>query len=91
MYEKLDKLEEPIIENDESIYEDKGRENLLDSDAIDAEEAGFMQGYEEEDLAICNFCKKPLTSTEDIVENIVNNKTNKFCSEVCLKEFEENM
>lgn len=34
---------------EETIYEEDGREDLVDADGMSAEEEGFMRGYEEAD------------------------------------------
>jgi|TARA_Y100000310_G_scaffold163176_1_gene163046 hypothetical protein len=34
---------------EDSVYDKKGREELVDSGEMSPEEAGFMQGYEEAD------------------------------------------
>ena len=38
---------EDYIIDDESIYSEKVRDQLMDDDEISAMEAGFMQGYDE--------------------------------------------
>ena len=38
---------EPQDFQEEDIYSESGREDLLDSDGVDDWEAGFMEGYEE--------------------------------------------
>ncbi|NQU97896.1 hypothetical protein HQ533_00355 [Candidatus Woesearchaeota archaeon] len=90
MFEKSE-LKEIKPENESTVYEDEGRKNLLDSDAIDAEEEGFMQGYDREETVVCGFCKKPLVNSKEAVEKELNNKIHRFCSESCLQEFEEDM
>lgn len=35
---------------DESIYDEEGREEQVEDDEISAEEEGFMQGYESADM-----------------------------------------
>ncbi|MBL7056078.1 hypothetical protein ISS07_04155 [Candidatus Woesearchaeota archaeon] len=40
--------EETEKDND-SVYDEKGREELVESGEISSEEAGFMQGYEQAD------------------------------------------
>ena len=46
-----EEIEESIeSENhDEDVYEDEGREELVEDDEIDAAEEGFMQGYESDE------------------------------------------
>lgn len=39
-------FEEQFLEED--VYTEEGRESQLDNDEIDAWEAGFMEGYDEE-------------------------------------------
>jgi len=34
-------------DNEDSIYEEDGREDLVDADGMSAEEEGFMRGYDE--------------------------------------------
>lgn len=36
-------------EEDETVYDEKGREELVEDGEISPEEAGFMQGYDEAD------------------------------------------
>jgi len=36
-------------EKEENVYDEEGREELVDSGEISPEEAGFMQGYEKAD------------------------------------------
>ena len=33
----------------ESVYDEDGREDLVDNDELSAEEEGFMKGYDEEE------------------------------------------
>ncbi|HIC76520.1 MAG TPA: hypothetical protein EYO89_01470 [Candidatus Dadabacteria bacterium] len=35
--------------NEDSVYDDKGREKLVEEGEMSPEEAGFMKGYEEAD------------------------------------------
>jgi hypothetical protein len=39
--------EDEESKDEESIYDEEGREDLVDDGEISSEEAGFMQGYEE--------------------------------------------
>ncbi|MBL7055437.1 hypothetical protein ISS07_00830 [Candidatus Woesearchaeota archaeon] len=51
--DKMEKQEEAFVEpepefiDDESIYSERVRDQLVDDDELSAEEAGFMKGYEE--------------------------------------------
>lgn len=63
-----------------NIYTDEGRDDMQEDDSIDAEEAGFMQGYEEgERSAKCALCKAVLT--EDFYEEDIGGETYRFCCE----------
>ena len=42
-YEEKDKEEK----DKDSVYDEEGREELVDSEEMSPEEAGFMQGYDE--------------------------------------------
>ena len=44
-------MAEEVDENDkeEEVYDEEGREELVEGGEISSEEAGFMQGYEEAD------------------------------------------
>ncbi len=37
------------IEEKETIYDEEGREEMMDDDELSPEEEGFMKGYEEAD------------------------------------------
>ena len=41
--------EEGKEEKEETIYDEEGREELVEDGGISPEEAGFMKGYDEED------------------------------------------
>lgn len=87
--EDFDEEKKKIKES--SIYENDGRDELLESDAIEPEEEGFMQGYENEETVICGFCKKPIVGSEDIVEKEYNNKIFRFCSDSCFEEYDSDL
>jgi len=87
--DKLNDIEKPLKE--ESVYEDEGREELVNSDAMEPEEEGFMQGYDSDETVLCGFCRKPIINPEETMEKIMNNKIHRFCSESCLLEFEEDV
>lgn len=88
MFKNEDLKEQVTILEEESVYEEAGRLNLLKSDAINAEEEGFMQGYEREETVICSVCKHPLTNSQESFEKAVDNKLFRFCSKHCLEEFD---
>jgi|TARA_B100001971_G_C18109956_1_gene493618 hypothetical protein len=41
--------EEYNEKEDETVYDEEGREDLVDDDELSPEEEGFMKGYEEAD------------------------------------------
>ena len=43
---------------DEDIYDKEQREEQLDDDAIEPQEAGFMEGYQNPKLIQCGSCGK---------------------------------
>lgn len=72
--------EEEVFDDTGTIYSDESREDMVDEDEIDSLEEGFMQGYDEgEASAKCALCKKVLT--QDFVEEEINGKIYRFCSE----------
>ncbi len=46
-----EEIEEQIenSEHEDDVYEDEGREELVEDDEIDPAEEGFMQGYEQDE------------------------------------------
>lgn len=80
-------LEIDLGEKEEDIYDETGREMLLEEDEIAPDEEGFMEGYEEEGSAVCKNCGDELNKESQIIERQINNKIVRFCSEKCLKEF----
>src|SRR3989344_4071880 len=73
----------------EDIYTEEGREMAEEDDEITAEEAGFMEGYEEgERLAKCQTCHKVLPDeVDEVVEEEYNGETYRFCSQRCVDIF----
>ncbi len=78
-------------ENDPDIYDEEGKEKLVDEDEITDAEEGFMEGYEHgEHEAKCAKCKKVLTDFDEseIIEEEINEKHYLFCSKECADAFE---
>ena len=72
----------------DDIYEEKERDELEDEDEITPTEDAFMEGYEEEEkVAGCAKCKKPLLEMEKAVEREYKGKHYRFCSEKCAKTY----
>ena len=75
---------------EEGIYSDEGREEMLENDEIDAFEEGFMKGAEMDGQnAKCRKCGRMLVKREEIVEREIDEKLTWFCSEECAEKFEE--
>ncbi|MFH1641874.1 MAG: hypothetical protein ABIC04_03160 [Nanoarchaeota archaeon] len=75
------------IEEDDDIYSDEVREDLMDSDGISAAEEGFMEGaHDDGQGAKCRKCGKPLG--DDFIERrIESNEIFRFCSDECCEEY----
>ena len=84
-----EKLEsEPEVEDGDDIYEEDKRDELEEEDEISPTEEAFMEGYaEEEKVAECAKCKKPLLEMKDTVEREYKGKHYRFCSEKCAKGY----
>ena len=73
-------------EHEEEIYEEGARQEAEEDDEIDELEEGFMQGYENENMANCGNCKKVLE--KEVIEEEFDGEIHRFCSEKCAEEFE---
>ncbi len=79
---------EPEPADDNDIYEEKERDELEEEDAITPTEEAFMEGYEEEEkVAECAKCKKPLLEMKGAMEREFKGKHYRFCSEKCAKSY----
>lgn len=77
-----------VGEKEEDIYTEEGREELVEDDAITDQEAGFVQGYEEEEkVSSCQTCGKLLTG-ENFVEKEIDGDIVRFCSDECAERYE---
>ena len=86
------KGEEDIDEDldDATIYDEGGREDLVNDDAMTAEEEGFMRGYsEDEKIPTCDECG--IAVRENKVTKVIDGETHAFCSEDCAQDFEDSM
>jgi len=72
---------------DEDVYTEEGREELIEEDEIEDSEEAFIEGYENENLAYCNYCRKNFTDEEDIIEEKENEKKMRFCCKKCQDEY----
>ncbi|MAG45146.1 MAG: hypothetical protein CMH63_00030 [Nanoarchaeota archaeon] len=85
-----EELEVEIEEGDreEDVYTPEGRETAEDDDTITNEEEGFMEGYEEGDIAVkCANCNKILD--DDFIEREIDGIEYRFCSETCAETFKK--
>lgn len=76
-----------IGEQEEDVYTEEGREEMLETDEIEPWEEGFAEGAEGRgELATCAHCNKVLgDDKEKVVERKYNNELMFFCSENCAK------
>lgn len=80
--------EEPEVEDVDDIYEEKERDELEEEDEITPTEEAFMEGYEEDEkVAECSNCKKPLLEMKGTIERELKGKHYRFCSEKCAKTY----
>jgi len=78
----FDDAAEPEEEND--IYEEEKAEEQEENDEISPTEEAFMEGYDEEEkVAECALCRKPLLQVKGAVEREFKGRHYRFCSEKC--------
>jgi hypothetical protein len=86
--EKRDEME--AGEKEETVYDETGREKLVEDAEISPEEAGFMEGAEDDgEQGKCANCGAALLDAEGTVETKVEGKTIWFCSSKCLESYKE--
>ena len=76
-------------QEDEEVYDDAGREQLLKDDEINAEEEGFMEGYDEAYSSVCAHCKKPIVDDMGIVEKEIEGEIFRFCNDDHFQEYKK--
>ena len=75
-------------EDEDDIYEEKERDEMEEEDQISPTEEAFMEGYDEEDkVAECSKCKKPLLEMKGTIEKEYKGQHYRFCSEKCAKTY----
>lgn len=83
-----DELADGNPKEDDDIYQEKNRDELEEEDEISPTEEAFMEGYDEEEkVAECANCKKPLLEMEGAVERELKGKHHRFCSERCARTY----
>lgn len=74
--------------DDEDIYSEEGREDLVEDDEISPTEEGFMEGaHDDGQGAKCRKCGKILT--DDFIERRIKDEIYRFCSDECAKKYVE--
>ncbi len=92
MEESKDELREEMEsgEKDETVYDETGREKLVEDGEISPEEEGFMEGAEDDgEQGKCANCGAALLDAEHTVETKIDGKQHFFCSEHCLDKYRE--
>ena len=92
MEENKDELRKKmdVGEKDETVYDETGREKLVEDGEMSPEEAGFMEGAEDDgEQGKCQNCGAALLDAAGTYETKIDGKTFWFCSEHCLQKFEE--
>lgn len=78
---------ESAEEENDDVYSEEGREDLIDGDEISAAEEGFMEGaHDGGQGAKCRKCGKVLT--DDFVERRKGEDMLRFCSEDCSDRYQ---
>lgn len=86
-------LEMETGEKEAEVYDEAGREKLMEDDEISPDEEAFMEGAEEKgELGTCVQCGKPLDQDDrsKIKEKEYDGEIKWFCSDKCIKKFEKN-
>lgn len=84
MEESKDELREEMEsgEKEETVYDDTGREKLVEDGEISPTEEGFMEGAEDDgEQGKCAYCGAALLDAEHTVETKIDGKTYFFCSD----------
>jgi YHS domain-containing protein len=92
MEETKDEIREDMDtgEKEETVYDETGREKLVEDAEISPEEAGFMEGAEDDgEQGKCANCGAALMGAENTFETKLEGKTYWFCSEKCLTDYKE--
>jgi len=75
--------------DEEDVYKEEGRDELVEDDEISPVEEGFMQGADEDGQhAKCANCGRMLIP-KNTVEKEYKGELKWFCSEHCAQKFEE--
>ncbi|MFC1723892.1 hypothetical protein ACFL0V_07160 [Nanoarchaeota archaeon] len=91
MGEPLDeqKLDMETGEKEETVYDEAGREKLVEDGEIEPDEAGFMEGAEDDgEQGKCAFCGAMILK-DNTVEARINDKVSWFCSQEHAEKYRE--
>ena len=70
--------------------EEDSPESLVEDGEISPEEAGFMQGYHEDEKALsCAYCKKIILDPDEAIKKEIDGETYLFCSDSCYEHFKK--
>ena len=77
---------------DKDIYSAKGREDLVEDDAIEPWEEGFMRGAEGlgQD-AKCRKCGELFIGPDTVFETEISGEVMRFCSEECAEKYKKKL
>ena len=92
--EEKDELREEMEsgEKEETVYDETGREKLIEDDEISPDEAGFMEGAEDDgEQGKCANCGAALLDAAHTVETKIDGKQYFFCADHCLQKYKEKM
>lgn len=82
----------PHHEEESDIYSDEGREELVEDDAIEPWEEGFMKGADGMGKdAKCRNCGKIFMGPDSVVEAEIENKVMRFCSPECVEKYQKKL
>lgn len=82
-----EQLDRETGKKDEEVYDETGREKLVEDAEIESREEGFSKGYEARGKqAKCGNCGKPLDE-DSTIEREVNDEIKWFCSDNCVQEY----
>jgi hypothetical protein len=79
------------MEDEFSGDKDATEEQMVESGGLDSTEQGFLQGYsEDEEVLECAECGVAIPDEKNIMKAF-DGENYSFCSEQCVKEFEESL
>lgn len=79
-------------QDNEEVYDQDSRDQMVEDDEIDPMEEGFMEGYEGRgNLSKCEECSQPLDEDDDIIERKFKDELIWFCSEDCAEKYMQDL